>query len=103
MTEERHDHEETANDRWIGAMMHVQRFDTPERVDMLVDRSVRSLRAESIAARRRTRSRESFQLVNARLVAVTWEKCPRMALALARSILRCNDQRFHACRSSFWR
>jgi hypothetical protein len=56
MTDERHDHEETANDRWIGAMMHVQRFDTPERVDMLVDRSVRSLRAESIAARRRTRS-----------------------------------------------
>jgi hypothetical protein len=56
MTDERLDHEETANDRWIGAMMHVQRFDTPERVDMLVDRSVRSLRAESIAARRRTRS-----------------------------------------------
>jgi hypothetical protein len=56
MTDERHDHEETANDRWIGAMMHVQRFDTPERVDMLVDCSVRSLRAESIAARRRTRS-----------------------------------------------
>ena len=56
MTDERLDHEETANDRWIGAMMHVQRFDTPERVDMLVDCSVRSLRAESIAARRRTRS-----------------------------------------------
>lgn len=56
MTDERHDHEETANDRWIGAMMHVQRFDTPERVDMLVDRSVRSLRAESVAARRRTRA-----------------------------------------------
>lgn len=56
MTDERLDHEETANDRWIGAMMHVQRFDTPERVDMLVDRSVRSLRAESVAARRRTRA-----------------------------------------------
>ena len=28
MTDESHDHEETANDRWIGAMMHVQRLIT---------------------------------------------------------------------------
>ena len=40
MTDERLDHEETADDRWIGAMMHVQRFDTPERVDRLAPHDV---------------------------------------------------------------
>jgi hypothetical protein len=45
-------HEETANDRWVGAMLEVGRIDTPGRVDALVDRSVDAVRADRRAARR---------------------------------------------------
>lgn len=45
--DDRFTHEDTANDRWIGALIHVHRHDTPERVNQLVDRSMLRLRSES--------------------------------------------------------
>jgi hypothetical protein len=52
MQDGRFAHEETANDRWVGAMLEVGRIDTPGRVDALVDRSVDAVRADRRAARR---------------------------------------------------
>jgi len=52
--DDRFTHEDTANDRWIGALIHVQRHDTPERVDQLVDRAVVRLRSASATETVRT-------------------------------------------------
>ena len=51
MTDERFTHEETAADRWTGAMLEVRRRDGAERVDALVEASVRRLGARPAARR----------------------------------------------------
>jgi len=45
--DDRFTHEDTANDRWIGALIHVHRHDTPERVNQLVDHSMLRVRSAS--------------------------------------------------------
>ena len=47
-------HEDTANDRWIGALIEVQLRDTPERVDALVDRAIVRVRTGSATETVRT-------------------------------------------------
>jgi hypothetical protein len=47
MTDERFAHEDTAADRWTGAMLEVRRRDGAVRVDELVDRSVERLRTRA--------------------------------------------------------
>jgi hypothetical protein len=47
-------HEDTANDRWIGALIEVQLRDTPERVDALVDRAMVRVRTGSATETVRT-------------------------------------------------
>lgn len=51
MTDERFAHEETASDRWTGAMLEVRRRDGAGRVDALVEASVRRLCARPAARR----------------------------------------------------
>lgn len=63
-------HEETANDRWVGAMLEVGRIDTPGRVDALVDRSVDAVRADRRAARRAGRRDWRTPLVAAASIAL---------------------------------
>lgn len=51
MTDERFAHEETAADRWTGALLEVRRRDGAARVDALVEASVRRLGARPAARR----------------------------------------------------
>jgi hypothetical protein len=55
MSDGRFSHEETATDRWVGAMLEVSRRDGPARVDALVGRAVDGVRADRAAAARRAR------------------------------------------------
>jgi hypothetical protein len=45
MTDLRHEHEETATDRWVGGMLDHRRLDTGMRVGMLVGRAMGEVRA----------------------------------------------------------
>ena len=45
MTDLRHEHEETATDRWVGGMLEHRRLDTGMRVGMLVGRAMGEVRA----------------------------------------------------------
>ena len=63
-------HEETANDRWVGAMLEVSRIDTPGRVDVLVDRSVDAVRDDRRASRRAGRRDWRTPLVAAASIAL---------------------------------
>lgn len=45
MSDLRHEHEETATDRWVGGMLDHRRLDTPVRVGVLVDRAMDGVRS----------------------------------------------------------
>lgn len=45
MSDLRHEHEETATDRWVGGLLDHRRLDTPVRVGALVDRAMDGVRA----------------------------------------------------------
>ncbi|MFM9144660.1 MAG: hypothetical protein ACKORL_04645 [Phycisphaerales bacterium] len=55
MSDLRHEHEETATDRWVGGMLDHRRLDTPARVGALVGRAMDGVRAGEAGGARRLR------------------------------------------------
>ena len=55
MSDLRHEHEETATDRWVGGMLEHRRLDTPARVGALVGRAMGGVRAGEAGGARRLR------------------------------------------------
>lgn len=55
MSDLRHEHEETATDRWVGAMLEHRRLDSPARVGALVGRAMDGVRAGHSGGARRLR------------------------------------------------